>query len=113
LIKFILKLAIFVVLANAGWRVGSAYLNHYRFEDKILEAVQYRGTKTDDQIRQRILELATEFDVPVTEDALTVRRETTHTIVEGSYSEDVDLFPGYAHTFPFTVHLDVPTATIP
>jgi hypothetical protein len=113
LIKFILKLLVFVVLANAAWRVGSAYLNHYRFEDAVLAAVQYRGTKSDAEMHKKVLELSSQFDVPLADEDLTVRKEQAHTIVEGSYMQPVDLFPGYSHTFPFTLHLDVPTATLP
>jgi hypothetical protein len=113
LIKFILKLLVFVVLANAAWRVGSAYLNHYRFEDAVLAVAQYRGTKSDAEVRKRVLELVSEFDVPIADDDLSVRREQAHTIIDGSYQQPVDLFPGYSHTFPFTLHIDVPTSTIP
>ena len=113
MIKFILKLLVFVVLANAAWRVGTAYLNHYRFEDAVLAAVQYRGTKTDAEVRKRVQELVSQFDVPLADEDLTVRKEQTHTIVEGSYTQPVELFPSYSRPFSFTLHLDVPTATLP
>ena len=113
MIKFILKLAVVVLLANAAWHVGSTYLNHYRFEDKVMEKVQYRARKTDEELRKQIVELASQFDVPISEDDVTVQRQQTHTIVDGSYDEDIDLLPGYSRTFSFTLHLDVPTATLP
>ena len=53
-------------------------------------------------------------DIPIADDdSLVVRREGNHTIVDGSYVQSAELFPGYPHTFPFTIHLDVPTSTLP
>ena len=114
LIKFIIKLAIVVALANAAWRAGSVYLAFYKFQDDVIGTVQYRGIKTDEQIRKRILDEAKAADIPIADDdSLVVRREGNHTIVDGSYVQSAELFPGYPHTFPFTIHLNVPTSTLP
>ncbi|OFV91650.1 MAG: hypothetical protein A3G76_09235 [Acidobacteria bacterium RIFCSPLOWO2_12_FULL_65_11] len=113
MIKFILKLVIVVLLANAAWRAGSVYLTFYRFEDSVRGTIQYRGTKTDAEIRKRILDLAAQSDIPLSGDSLKIRRENTRTIVDGSYEQTVEIFPRYAYTFPFTVHLDIPTSTLP
>ena len=57
--------------------------------------------KTDAQLRERILELAAQFDVPVTDENLTVRRRGQHTIVDTSYARPVELAPGYTYHWPF------------
>ena len=113
MIKFILKLAVVVLLANAAWHVGSVYLAFYKFQDAVIGMVQYRGTKTDAEIRKRILDEAAQSDIPISDDSLMIRREGNHTIVDGSYEQSADIVPGYAYTFPFTIHLDVPTSTLP
>lgn len=113
MIKFILKLAIVVLLANAAWRAGTVYLAHYKFQDAVIGMVQYRGLKTDPQIRKQILQQAAESDIPLADDRLLITREGNHTIVDGSYALSADVFPGYPHTFSFSIHLDVPTSTLP
>jgi hypothetical protein len=113
MIKFVIKLAIVALIANAGWRVGSAYLAFYRFEDAIRSMVQYRGQKTDTEIRTRILDKAAEDGIPLAPESLTLERENTRTIVNGAYEQPVEVVPGYTRTFPFTIHLDIPTASLP
>jgi hypothetical protein len=95
-LKAILKLVLVALVANAAWRVGSAYASYYRFTDAVQQTTQYRGEKSDDQIHERVFE---------------VRREENHTIVEGSYKKSIQLLPGFKYDWPFTVHVD--TFTLP
>jgi hypothetical protein len=106
-IKLAIKLAIVALIANATWRVGGAYATHYRFTDAVQATTQFRGQKTDEQIRGRILELASQYDIPVTDDSVTVRRTAdSHTIVDGAYAKPIDLVPGLTYHWPFTFHID-------
>ena len=104
--KLIIKLAIVALLANAVWRVGSVYAAYYRFTDAVQQTTLYRGEKTDDQIRDRVFELAADYDIPVNDETLTVRRENNHTIVRGAYKRPIDLLPGFTYQWPFTVDID-------
>ena len=107
MIKFLLKLAVAGLIANATWRVGSAYITHYKFQDSVREAAQFRGRKTDDELRQRIVELAADFDVPIADDAVTFRAQANHFLIDGSYVRPIELAPGYVYPWPFTVQADV------
>jgi hypothetical protein len=104
--KTLLKLALVALVANATWRIGTAYVSHYRFKDSVQSTAQFRGRKSDQQIRDRILELAGEFDVPVTEQSLTLRADEHHTIVDASYERPIDILPGFTYPWRFTVHID-------
>jgi hypothetical protein len=44
--------------------------------------------------------------VPLAEAALTVRRQDLHTFVNASYTQPVDLFPGFRYQWPFTIDID-------
>jgi hypothetical protein len=106
-IKFLLKLAVAGLIANATWRAGSVYLTHYKFQDAVREAAQFRGRKTDDELRERFVELANDFDVPITGEDLTLKTQASHFLVDGAYVRSVELVPGYTVAWPFTVHADV------
>ena len=56
--KTIIKLVIVAIIANATWRAGSAYAKHYRFVDAVQQATQFRAKQSDDQIHDRVFELA-------------------------------------------------------
>jgi hypothetical protein len=105
-IKLVVKLAIVGLIANATWRVGGAYASHYRFVDAVRATTQYRGGKTDEQIHNRVFELASQYDVPASDATLTIRHEEYHTIVDGSYTRAIDVAPGFTYPWPFTIHVD-------
>ena len=106
MIKLILKLAVAALIANAAWRLGTAYLSFYKFKDAVQEATQFGADKGDAMLQSRILELAGDYDVPLTPDGFTIQHRDNHTIVDGSYVRTVDLFPGYKYQCPFSWHTD-------
>ena len=106
MIKTFVKLAFVALVANATWQLFSAYSPHYKFKDAVTATTLYRGEKSDAQVRERILELAAQFDVPVTDQNLTVRQEDKHTIVESSYLRPITFVPGYTYEWPFSIHVD-------
>ena len=103
--KIILKLILVAVLANALWRVGSAYATFYKFKDSVT-ATAAGEPGTEDELRQRIAELAATYDLPLKADDITVTRDPHHTAVEGSYKKPVTLFPGFDYQWPFSVDVD-------
>jgi hypothetical protein len=111
MIKLIVKLAIAALVANLCWRVGSAYLSFYRFKDSVKETALYSKGKSDGELRQKVLDLASTYDVLLDDAALSIRREENHTYVAGSYKQPVDLFPGYQYEWPFTFDIDAYTIT--
>jgi hypothetical protein len=106
-IKTLVKLAFVALLANATWHVFVPYLAHYKFKDSVTATVQFGGEKSEAQLRDRILELATEFEVPVTDDNLSIRRVERETIVETSYQRSIEVVPGYKYPWSFTMRVDV------
>jgi hypothetical protein len=99
--KALLKLAVVAILANATWHLWGVYSAHF----------QFNGAKPEQEVRARILDLAAQYDVPVTEANFTLRREEDHTIADGSYIRPVELFPGFQVPFTFNWHVD--TLTLP
>ena len=106
MIKTIVKLAFVALLANAAWQLFTVYWAHFKFSDAVQQTTQFRGNKTDAQLRERILELAGQFDVPVSDDNLTVQLVDNHTLVDSSYTRPVELVPRFSYPWRFTVHTD-------
>jgi len=99
-IKTVVKLAFVALLANATWHVFVVYLAHYKFKDSVTSTAQFGVEKTDSQ-------LAGDFEVPLTDENLSIRRDAHETIVETSYKRPVELVPGYTYQWPFTMRVDV------
>jgi len=104
-VKALLKLVVFVLMANALWRVGSAYASFYRFRDSVRAAAMDQR-QSDDRLRQKILELASTYDLPLAEEDILIRRDEHHTFVDSSYTTPVAVLPGYAYRWPFTLEVD-------
>jgi hypothetical protein len=109
MIRTLLKLALVALVANAGWHLFGAYSPNYKFEDAIQYAAQNRGSLSDEALQQRILEMAAQFEVPVTASDVIVSRRGNHTLVDVSYVRPVDLAPGFRYPWPFSFHVDIVT----
>ena len=106
MIKLVIKLAIVALVANAVWHTMVAYTSYYKFKDAVQQTTQFGTEKSIDQLKLRIVALASDHDLPLSEDDLTIRRDGLHTIVDGSYSKAIDLLPGYSQPWTFEIHTD-------
>ena len=107
--RTLIKLALVALLINASWQLFSVYWSHFKFVDAVQATTQFRGDKSEEQIRNRILELAGEFDLPISDENLTIQGDRTHTVVDSAYTRSVKLLPGYAYPWKFIVHTNVNT----
>lgn len=108
MIKFIVKLLIVALVANAAWHLMTAYASYWKFKDAVAQTIQFGNDKSLATLKGRILQLATDYDVPVDEDDFTITRsrESLHTVVDGGYSRDIELLPGYSRPWSFVFHVD-------
>jgi hypothetical protein len=105
-IKLAIKLAIVALLANAAWHLMAAYTSHYKFKDAVQQATLFGNDKSVEQIKTRVLALASDYDLPLREGDVSVRREQLHTFVDGAYTKNLDLLPGYSRPWSFEFHTD-------
>ena len=101
-LKLLLKLVLAALLANAAWRVGSSYVSFYKFKDAINEEAQFGADKSVDQLRDRVVALAQQFDLPVDGDAVTISKESQRTRIAGSYSKSIEVVPGFKYPWSFS-----------
>ncbi len=104
-------LAVFVLVAWAGWNVGPPYLANYTLVDKMNEIARSpRGTITDEKIYDMLMK-------EVSENGLTeyVRRNNFRvTTLETSrkisleYQRQIEVLPGFKHVFTFHGAVDQP-----
>jgi hypothetical protein len=103
MVKLVIKLVIAGLLVNAGWRVGAEYLNFYSFQDEVRNEAAYGD---EAELRERVLEIAAERDLPLAEEDVAIRRDEQHVIVEGAYVKPIAVLPGYAYPWPFRWTVD-------
>jgi len=100
--KLAIKLILVALIANAAWHLGNAYMSFYRFKDGVEQAALFSVGKSDAAVKQKVLDLAAQYSVPVDEDNFTFRREAGHTYISGTYTQNVDLLPNYHFPWKFS-----------
>ncbi len=103
--KAILKLIVVALIANATWHVGSTLMSYSKFKDSVYVAAMQKATREND-LRQKIVELASTYDMPVTRDMVKIRSEEHHTIVQASFTQPISVLPGFEYPWPFRMTVD-------
>jgi hypothetical protein len=104
-LKTILKLLIMLAILNAAARAGSAAWTYYQFKDAVQQTLLFGSRTPPNELHGQIMAKATEFDVPVVPENVSVQREDKRTWAEVVYTDPVEFFPRYSRpiTFRFTV----------
>jgi len=107
--KTLIKLALVAALANATWHVFVVYSAFYKFKDAVQVAAQFRGKKTNEELKQEVIGIAAQAELPIDEDTIKITFDDTHTTVDTGYTRTVEFLPGFTYQWPFTVHVDAYT----
>ena len=113
MIKLILKLAVAALVANACWHIGVAYTAFYKFKDSVEETARFGAGKSEMELRERVHELAEMYDVPVPDEALSIKKNEAHVYVTASYTQPIEVVPGYRYPWPFSIDIDAYLASLP
>ncbi len=97
MLKRLIELVIAVVIIYAGWHAGVAYLHYYQFNDAIGELALFAGGSTNDQLKERVMQLAQQYQIPIDADSVTVRTDAEVTQITAPYTETVKLLPNYTY----------------
>lgn len=105
-IKVLVKLAIVALIANAGVHVGSEYLTYVKFRDAIRDAAIYKA-KSDPELLSRIMMLASQYEIPLDEENITIEREDRQVKLAGWYEKPIEILPNRTYPWHFQLTLDV------
>lgn len=99
----LISFAIFVAIVYATVNAGAAYLRYQQFKDAVRETALFAGTKTDDQLKARVMELAQRDEVPLDPEYVRIDRVADRVVISASYVEIIKLLPGYERQWQFDV----------
>ena len=92
--KTIIKIVIAIVVITAAGQWGMAMLTNYRFQDAVHEALIFAPNSTDQEIKDRVMELASNEGLPVDVDDVVVRQVGRDLFVDITYEAEVPFLPG-------------------
>jgi hypothetical protein len=113
MIRAVIKLAIAALIVHACWRSANVYLRYYRFKDAVHETVLFSNAKSDAQLKNRVLQLAEQFDVPLDEERIGITHDENRTMVMATYTDQVELVPTKFFPWEFKVNVDAFNANLP
>jgi hypothetical protein len=113
MIKTIIKLAIAALVVHACWRSANVVLKYYRFKDAVHETVLFSNSKSDAQLQGRVMELAGQFEVPVTTENVEILHQENKTIVNANYTDRIELIPTKFFAWQFKVNVEAFNANMP
>jgi hypothetical protein len=106
MIKKLLSLVVFLLVANAGLRVGLAFFHQQQFNDAVREIALFGAGQPDEALKQKVMAAASENSVPMDPDYIEISRRTVvvpndKVVIKVAYAELIKLAPGYSRRFDF------------
>jgi len=106
-IRKLIQLAIFLLMANAVYRIAPVSLHYYKFKDAVQELALFSQRATDAQLVDRVMELADENSIPLDREWVQIHRSTGQLTIDASYMETMKVLPGYDYVRQFDVEAKV------
>ncbi len=104
--KTFLKLLIALAIVNAAARGAMVTWTFYQFRDTAQQMVIFGATATPAELQNQIVEKATELELPVAPEDVSIRREGPRTWAEAAYTQPVEFFPHYVYPVRFSFEVE-------
>lgn len=106
MIKKLLSLVIFLLLVNAGMRLGIAFFHDQQFNDAVREIALFGAQKPDEALRQQVMDAARRNLVPLEPEFIEITRRSVvvpndKVVIKVAYAVMIQLAPGYTRRFDF------------
>lgn len=106
MIKRIVTLLIVLAIANAGYHVAMVSFHDQEFRDAVRNIALFGAGKSDDALKQNIMEAASDNEIPLDPDYIDISRQSIvgandHVVIKYAYAMMVPLFPRYQRRIEF------------
>jgi hypothetical protein len=109
MIKRIVSLIVFLLVVNAGVRLGLVFYHDQTFKDAVRELALFAGqppVKTNEAIAGKVMQLAQDNSIPLEPDYIEITRNSSvglgeKVTIKFAYAVNVPLLPGYIRRFDF------------
>src|SRR5215203_5678979 len=96
------------LVVNACVRAGDSTWRSYQLRDAVEHEARYGDLKTASLLRKRIIQLAQDHDIDLTDDDVAIEKRGQQTYVSVTYVESIPLVPKlYTHEQSFDITMTV------
>jgi hypothetical protein len=115
MIRKLINLVVFLLIANALYRVAPVWWHYREFKDGVEELTLFSRDRPIPAIVDAVMRLAAEHHVPLDRDYVQVQKDMNGVYIDASYVEVLKLAPGYEIPHQFDVgpaerHVKIPVA---
>ncbi len=103
MIRKLVQLAIFLLIANGVYRVAPVSFHYFQFKDALQELALFSQKVPDAELMDRVMALADEHNIPLDRDYVQIRRSNGQLIIDASYVESMKVLPGYTYDRQFDI----------
>jgi hypothetical protein len=103
MIRRLIALLIVLTVVYAGWNVGVVWSHYRKFQDDVRNVALFGNDKSDDDLKAKVMDLASQNHVPLQPDAIAITRRAGEVEIAAHYTETVKILPGYTRPLDFTV----------
>jgi len=103
MIRKLLQLAVFLLIANAVYQAAPVSWHYYEFKDAVQELVLFSQKSTDAELIDRVMVLGEEHSIPLEREYVQVNRHNGQLVITAAYIETMTFVPGYQYAREFDV----------
>jgi hypothetical protein len=111
MMRRILNLALVVLVIHAAWRIGPVYWQYIKFKEAVGETARFAGSRSEEDIRQRVTLLAERFGVPLAPETIIVKRDADQVFIVANYTVTLEPVPRYRKPWTFRVEAEAWTVS--
>jgi hypothetical protein len=107
MVRKLLKLAVFLLIANGVYQIAPPVVHHFQFKDAVREAALFSQSQTDAELLDKIMALAQENSIPLEREYVQVLHQTRSMTIKASYVEKLHPVPGFVYPWEFELDVNV------
>jgi hypothetical protein len=110
--KTLIKLIITALILHATYKAGTVYLRHWQLKEDVTQIAQFGVRRTDHELRNGVIDAARRREIALNPNAVSVKRQNHHIIIDATYTDHVELVPRYFYPWNAKLHVDVLTLVL-
>ncbi|MGV3518910.1 hypothetical protein [Luteitalea sp.] len=106
MVRNVVRLLVLGLIVHAGVRITPVFWHYVQFKDAVSEVATYSERKTTEEIRDRIVLLAAEHDVPIGAADIAVTRQGGTVFVSTAWTAQLEYVPTRFYPYDFVVDVE-------
>jgi hypothetical protein len=106
MIRLIIKLAIVGLIVHAAVKIGPVFWTNLRYKDALAETAKFASKRTIADVQEKARKIATDLEIPSTEDGIVVAKREAVTIIDTRYTAQLEYFPKRYYPWEFVIHVE-------